>query len=267
MMTRLVVPLIVAVTTLGAARPAAPAAPESVDLELALAVDVSGSIDEQEAMLQREGYIAAFRHARVVEAIRRGRLGRIAVAYYEWAGFGHIRVIADWTLIHDRASAEAFAVRLARAPPERARRTAISDAIDFAVPYFERNEFLGQRKVIDISGDGPNNGGRFVTHARDAAVASGITINGLPIMNGRPLAKGTPRTPDLDIYYRDCVIGGLGAFIVVANELKDFAAAVLRKLILEIAGRRPAGQLIPAAMRKPLPCDIGEGLSLDYMDY
>ncbi len=239
----------------------------SVDLELILAIDVSGSIDEEEAMLQRQGYIAAFRHPRVVDAIRRGSIGRIAVSYYEWAGFGHIKVINDWTLIEDKESAQAFADKLGVVPPETVRRTAISDAIDFAVPYFKRNAFSGTRKVVDISGDGPNNWGRLVTHARDAAVAAGITINGLPVVNIRSNPRGTPPTPGLDLYYRNCVIGGAGAFMVVAREFVDFAGAVLKKLILEIAGAIPPPRLVPAAMRTALPCDVGDGLSLDYMDY
>ena len=239
----------------------------AVDLELILAVDVSGSIDDEEAKLQRQGYIAAFRNPRVVSAIRRGAIGRIAVAYYEWAGFGHIKVINDWTLIEDRHSAQAFADKLAQVMPETARRTAISNAIDYAVPYFVRNAFAGTRKVIDISGDGPNNWGRPVNHARDAAVAAGITINGLPVVNDRLIRRGASPTPGLDRYYRNCVIGGAGAFMVVARDFHDFAGAVLRKLILEIAGATPPPRLVPAAMRAGLPCDAGEGLSLDYMDY
>ncbi len=240
---------------------------QSVDLELILAVDVSGSIDEEEAMLQRQGYIAAFRHPRVVGAIRRGSIGRIAVSYYEWAGFGHIKVINDWTLIEDKQSAQAFADKLGVVPPETARRTAISHAIDFAIPYFKRNAFAGTRKIIDISGDGPNNWGRPVNRARDAAVAAGITINGLPVVNDHHSRRGAPPTPGLDLYYRNCVIGGAGAFMVVARDFHDFAGAVLRKLILEIAGAMPPPRLVPAAMRAALPCDVGEGLSLDYMDY
>ena len=253
-----------------------------VDLELALAVDVSGSIDDEEAVLQRAGYIAAFRHPRVLQAIRRAGLGRIAVAYYEWAGYGHMKVIADWTLIHDKASALAFAAKLTGVPPETASRTAIGSAIKFAVPFFEANEFESQRKVVDISGDGPNNWGGLVTVARDAALAEGITINGLPIMNDRPSRYGRAPMRNLDLYYMDCVIGGPGAFIVVATRFKDFASAVLRKLILEIAGNTPekapdavtsspnsvtsspnsvtSSMVRPAAAHIGPPCDHGERL-------
>lgn len=238
-----------------------------VDLELILAVDVSGSIDDDEALLQREGYINAFRHPDLVRAIRGGMLQRIAVAYYEWAGFGHIRTIVGWTLIEDRETAFAFADSLTRDPPLTARRTAISAAIEFAVPYFERNDFEGTRRVVDISGDGPNNWGTPVIIARDKAVAAGVTINGLPIMNGREGPSGWPQQPHLDLYYRDCVIGGPGAFIVVANSFEDFGTAIRRKLILEIAGRSPTARLEAVATGITPPCDIGERRWRDLDDY
>ena len=230
----------------------------AVDLELALGVDVSGSVDEEEARLQREAPIAAFRHPKVVRAIRYGYLGRIAVAYYEWAGFGHMKIIAGWSLISDRKSAHGFADNLLEPPPETARRTAIAAAIAFGITHFDRNGFRGARRVIDISGDGPNNWGPLVTQARDLAAASRITINGLPIMNGRPSWSSRPPMPDLDLYYRDCVIGGPGAFLVVANDFDAFAAAVLKKLILEIAGTPvepvPLGPRLAAGHRLPADC-------------
>ena len=274
---------VLGMVVLAAGRPAPAGATQDVGLELLLGVDVSGSIDDHEARLQRDGYIAAFRHPSVVKAIRAGILGRIAVAYYEWAGFGHMKIIAGWTLIHDKASADAFAAGLTRGWPETARRTAISDAINFAVPFFDRNGFNGLRRVVDISGDGPNNWGDPVTEARDAAIRKGVVINGLPIMNDRLSFSGRPPMPDLDLYYRNCVIGGPGAFIVVARDFKDFARAVRRKLILEIAGitpkdlprpvqqvqravwRRPHGGAmgaIPVANRVAPPCDAGERRSL-----
>ena len=250
----------------------------AVDLELALAIDVSGSIDEEEANLQRAGYIAAFRNPRVIEAIERGILGRIAVAYYEWAGHGHNKMIAAWTVIHDRATALAFADRLLSPPPETARRTAIGGALSFAVPLIDANDIEGTRRVIDISGDGPNNWGRSATTARDVAVASGITINGLPIVNDRPSRWGWPSLPNLDLYYRDCVIGGPGSFLVVANTFGDFAQAVLKKLIMEIAGeisprrilhvgRRARPLLRTATERIAPPCDIGERRWRDLDDF
>ena len=238
-------------------------AAQPVDLELALAVDVSGSIDDEEAQLQRDGYVAAFRDPAVIRAIEQGMLGRIAVAYYEWAGFDRVRVIVDWTLIDDAKSAHAFAALLTLEPPRTVRRTSISSAIDFAVPFFERNDFDGTRRVVDVSGDGANNSGDLVTHARDRAVAAGATVNGLPIINGRPGPFGWPPIENLDLYYRDCVIGGPGAFLVVANSFEEFAEAVRRKLILEIAGvDEPApARLIRAQLppeRIAPPCNIGE---------
>ena len=262
---------------IGLLAPASAAQVQEVDLELLLGVDVSGSIDEFEALLQREGYIAAFRHPMVVKAIRGGMLGRIAVAYIEWAGFGHKKVIVGWTLIHDKASADAFAASLTTEPPETARRTAIAEAIQFAVPYFDANDYAGLRRVFDISGDGPNNWGDPVDAARDAAVSKGVIINGLPIMNDRFSLSGRSPMADLDLYYKKCVIGGPGAFIVVARNFKDFASAVRRKLILEIAGLAPrvAPRVAPrdapggslmrrVQMKQPAgpPCDIGERQSL-----
>ena len=219
--------------------PGAGRAAEAVDLELVLAVDVSGSIDPEEARMQREGYIAAFGNAQVIDAIQHGFHGRIAVLYFEWAGLGYNRLLADWTIIHDAASAAAFQVLLQGSPPERMPRTSISQAIDYAMPQFARNDYDAKRRVVDISGDGPNNWGRSVTKARDEAVAAGITINGLPIVNDRPSFGSMPQTANLDLYYTDCVIGGPSAFIIVAQGFEDFARAVRRKLILEIAGQTP----------------------------
>ncbi len=223
-----------------AAAPAAPAAAaeRNVDLELVLAVDVSESIDAEEARAQRNGYVAALGDARVLAAIRAGRLGRIAVTYFEWSGIGRQRLLLGWTVIHDQASARRAADALARAPIGGGRWTSISSALDYAVPLFAANRIDSLRRVIDISGDGYNNAGRPVTRARDAAVARGITINGLPVI-ARPTNFSWPPMPYLDLYFRNCVIGGPGAFMVVAATSKDFARSVRRKLILEIAGIEP----------------------------
>lgn len=252
----------------------APAAAQDVpvDLELALGIDVSGSVDDDEAMLQRRGYIAAFRDPQVIRAIEHGIMGRIAVAYYEWAGYGHMRIITDWTLIDGAGAAHAFAESLERNPPQTAHRTAISSAIDFAVTYFAVNDFEGTRRVVDISGDGANNWGGPVTAARDRAVAQGVVINGLPIVNNRPGPSGWPQQANLDLYYEDCVIGGPGAFIVVANSFGEFAEAVRRKLIIEIsdAAPRPAPAFVRAQFlpnREVPPCDIGEQRLQDESDF
>ena len=255
-------------------RPATALTP--VDLELVLGVDISGSVDVVEARLQREGYVAALTNRAVIKAIRSGLLRRIAVTYFEWSDEFTRSVVVGWTLLHDTRSARRFAAAIAGAPAERGRYTSIGGAIDFAVPMFGANNFEGTRRGIDLSGDGPNNVGRLVTEARDAAVAVGITVNGLPIVNDRPNRFGRPM-PDLDLYYRKCVIGGPGAFLVMADNFDSFAVAVRRKLILEIAGlaipaRRPHRALDGAhppgrrsgllrrvaAPRVAPPCDEGE---------
>jgi hypothetical protein len=231
------------------AGPELPAAAQEVpvDLELVLAVDISGSVDEVEARLQREGYIAALRHPQVIEAIEGGMFGRIAVAYVEWAGDHYQRTMLDWSLIDGAERAFAFADALAEAPLLTAHWTSLSTAIDYAVPLFEGNGFEGFRRVIDISGDGHNTRGRPAEHARDEAVAAGITINGLPIVNDRPNPWGGRPALDLDTYYEQRVIGGPGAFIVVAEDYKSFASAILSKLLLEIAGETPpSGRVIAA---------------------
>jgi hypothetical protein len=238
-----------------------------VDLELVIAVDVSRSVDETEGRLQRQGYVTAFRDAEVHNAIRSGMLRRIAVAYVEWAGLWHREIVSDWFVIKDKASAEKFADILNQGFPSSATRTAISGGIDFGVAWLEKNSYEGTRRVIDVSGDGPNNGGTLVTIARDKAVAAGITVNGLPILDDGGGFYTRYNIPDLDLYYRDCVIGGPGSFIEVAANFKDFARAIRRKLILEIASRKPArrAKFIPAQARTRAraspPCDIGERIS------
>jgi hypothetical protein len=217
-----------------------------VDLELVLAVDVSGSVDELEAQLQREGYIAALRHPHVIEAIQGGMFRRIAVAYVEWAGDHYQRTMLDWTVIEDAAGAHGFADALAETPLTSAHWTSISGAIDYSAALFEGNGFQGFRRVIDVSGDGYNNRGRPVEHARDDAVAAGITINGLPIVNDRPNPWGGSPPRDLDLYFEQRVIGGPGAFIVVADDYTAFASAILSKLLLEIAGETPPPRALAA---------------------
>jgi hypothetical protein len=203
-------------------------------------------------------------------------LRRIAVTYFEWAGMTVPEVVVGWTLIQDEASAFAFAETLGRIAPKTARRTSISRAIDFALPLFESNGVEGTRRAIDVSGDGPNNWGDLVTQARDRAAAMGVTINGLPILDEGGGLYSNFNIPDLDLYYRDCVIGGPGAFIVVAADFTDFARAVRRKLILEIAGRGPrhtprftrvaATGVATGAARASPPCDIGEQLMRDLFE-
>lgn len=243
-------------------------AQRKVDLELVLAVDVSGSIDPDEAMLQRRGYVSAFRDPKIVDVIKSGIHGRIAVLYFEWASAGDNRLLVDWTQIFDQASANQFAALLAEAPIRTGFRTSISSAIDFALPRFGQGGVEGTRKVIDISGDGPNNDGLPVDIQRDRAVAMGIAINGLPIINDRPNRSGFPTMPDLDKYYEGCVIGGPNAFVVLAENFASFADAVRRKLILEIANYGPAQNPAKIPSRRTVAyaagCDIGERMSREY---
>ena len=218
-----------------------------VDVELVLAVDISGSVDPEEGRLQRQGYIDAIAHPQVVDAITSGPMGRIAVAYLEWSGDGQQYVVVPWKLIDGPDSAQAFSDLLAEAPVGSGRYTSISGAIDFAVPMFERNGFEGLRKVIDVSGDGVNNRGRMVSSARDAAVAAGVVVNGLPIINDRPNPFGTYTPRDLDTYFEREVIGGPGAFVMVAESFQTFGSAILAKLLREIAAAPPAAAPSPLA--------------------
>src|SRR3712207_661226 len=220
-------------------------ADEEVDLALVIAVDISFSMDPEEQALQREGFVEAFRSPVVHEAIRKGTLGRIAVIYGEWAANFEQRVIAPWTVIDNPESAMAFAGALAAQPTRRGPRTSVSGAIDFGVKLLGESGVEATRRVIDISGDGANNQGRSVTDARDQAVAQGITINGLPIMLKR--AASYWDVTELDLYYRDCVIGGPGAFTIPVREREQFPQAIKTKIILEIAGLTPPEPLIKPA--------------------
>lgn len=206
-----------------------------VDLELVLLVDVSGSVDAQEAELQRRGYADALASEQVVEAIRSGPTGRIAVTYVEWADDSYQMVVVGWSVLDGPESARAFAAKLTAAPITTAFWTAIGSALDFGARQFDGNGAEGARRVIDISGDGYSNRGRPPGEARDAAVAAGITINGLPILNSRPNPWGGLPPIDLDTYYKTHVIGGPGAFIMAAEDFSAFGEAILAKLVKEIA--------------------------------
>lgn len=226
-----------------AIEPGGPAAAEDlpVDVELVLAVDISWSMNEDEQAIQRQGYVAAWRSQEVLDAVRDGLNGRVAVTYVEWAGDFTQNVVIPWTLIDSRDSADRFATLLATAEPDRQRRTSISAAIDFSARLFDGNGFAGNRRVIDVSGDGANNQGRPVVAARDAAVAAGIVINGLPLMTHGETddINAWGSMPDLDRYYADCVIGGPGAFVIPVTQWSQFPDAIRRKLVLELAGRLP----------------------------
>jgi hypothetical protein len=228
----------------------AASAAEAVDLLLVLAADVSRSVDGPKFQLQREGYAAAITDPRVIEAIRSGPRGRVAICFVEWSGAGNQKVVIDWTVVRDNATAQQFGSQLAEAPRSFADRTSISGAIDFALSQFERAPFEANRHTIDVSGDGTNNSGRDVMDARDEAVAKGVTINGLVILSDRPLswnAEHTNPPGGLDNYYRNHVIGGPGAFVMVAQDFKSFGQAIINKLVAEIALLAPA----PARARSP----------------
>ena len=228
-----------------AAVPAAAAAAEQVDLLLVLAADVSRSVDNAKFQLQREGYAAAISDPRVLDAIRSGRNGRVGLTFVEWSGAGSQRVLIDWTTIGDAETARGFGDRLLEAPRSFADRTSISGAIEFAMGQLARAPYESARRTIDVSGDGTNNAGRDVTLARDKAVAQGVTINGLVILSETPLAWNPDHTNPpggLQNYYRNNVIGGPGAFVLVAENFNSFGQAIVKKMIAEVAqaGARPS---------------------------
>jgi hypothetical protein len=217
-----------------------------------LAVDASRSMDMDEFEVQRQGYAAALRHPELMQAITAGRLGRIAIAYFEWAAAAQDGGLIPWRIIDGPEAAAALAGEIAAMPNARARGTSISRALGFAAALIDDGTVEGERRIIDVSGDGANNTGPPVTLARDATVARGITINGLPIV--RP-AGGAAM--DLDLYYQDCVVGGDGAFVLVAGNADELARTIRRKLILEISGTAPPARVIPADFA-PTDCLIGE---------
>ena len=226
---------------IGASLTAARAA-EPVDLLLVLAADVSRSVDAQKFELQREGYAAAIANPRVLDAIRSGRNGRIAVLFAEWSGLGNQKVVIDWMLIDGPKAAQSFGDRLLESPRSFADRTSISGGIDFAVAQFARAPFASERRTVDVSGDGTNNAGRDVGAARDEALALGITVNGLVILSDTPLPWNPAHTNPpggLANYYRDNVVGGPGAFVLEAKDFNSFGQAIIKKLIAEIADATP----------------------------
>jgi len=228
-----------------------------VDLALVLAVDVSLSMETDEQVLQRQGFVEAFRSQEVHEAIRKGMLGRIAVVYVEWAGASYQQVVVPWTVIENSAASLQFADRLAQTPTSRMGYTSISGAIDISLWQLRASGVQSIRQVIDISGDGANNQGRTVTLARDEALAQGITINGLPLMLKRP--DSIWDIDNLDIYYRDCVIGGPGAFMIPVREKQQFAQAIRTKIVREIAAQPyPRVFVQPAQAEASANCLAGE---------
>ena len=230
-----------------AASPAA-RADEPVDLLLVLASDVSRSVDQAKFQLQREGYAAAVADKRVLEAVTAGRNKRIAVAFVEWSGVSSQKVVIDWTIIDGADAARKFGDQLIELPRSFAERTSISGGIDFAMGVLKSAPYQSARRTIDVSGDGTNNSGRDVTLARDEAVAAGVTINGLVILSDRPMAWNPEHTNPpggLAHYYQTNVVGGPGAFVVVAENFDSFGQAIVKKLIAEIADAGSPQNLTP----------------------
>jgi hypothetical protein len=216
---------------------------EPVDLLLVLSSDVSRSVDHPKFLLQREGYAAAVMNAQVLDAIKSGPHGKIALCFVEWSGYGAQKLVIDWMAIDGAGSARKFGDQLAELPRSFADRTSISGGIDFSMMQLARSPFEAPRRTIDVSGDGTNNAGRDVKLARDEALAKGIVINGLVILSDRSVpwnAEHTNPPGGLENYYRENVIGGPGAFVMVAEDFQSFGKAIVKKMIAEIATVQPA---------------------------
>jgi hypothetical protein len=216
----------------------APAKADDVDVALVLVTDVSRSIDDSEFKLEKDGYAAAFTNQKVVEAIHGGPAGKIAVAYLEFASSFEVRTVLEWTVISDKASAQAFVDRLTAAPRSFWGRTAISAGVDQAVQLLAESGMNATRHVIDVCGDGTNNAGREIADARDDAVKAGITINGLAIINDHPVSWTFAHVQPpggLPNYYRQNVTGGPGSFVLEVHDFSTFGEAMTRKLVNEIA--------------------------------
>jgi hypothetical protein len=235
----------------------------AVDVELILAVDVSYSMDMDELAIQREGYAQAIVSKEFLQALKSGPNGKVAVTYFEWAASSDQKIIIPWRLIDGPETADAVANEIMKTPVRRASRTSISGAIYFAMPLFDEDPYHGLRRVIDISGDGPNNNGAPVTGARDEALSKGIVINGLPIMVKEP-SYSTMDIDNLDWYYEDCVIGGPGSFVVSIKDREKFKEAIRTKLLLEVAGKTPDRPVVRVAEKEPrVSCMIGEKIWQD----
>jgi len=230
----------------------AAAAAEVVDIALVLAADVSRSVDEEEFNLQRQGYANAFTRPAVLKAIQAGAHHGIAVTFVEWSGASEQQVVADWTVIRDGESGAVFASTILAPSRSFAGFTSISGAIDFAVKRLAASGVEATRRIIDISGDGTNNAGRPVTAARDEAVARGITINGLAIINLHPnpgYFAHTQPPGGLPLYYQQNVIGGPASFLLVIEDFSTFGEAIVNKLVGEIAGTPPVTGRTAAAAK------------------
>jgi hypothetical protein len=234
----------------GMLAPAAARAADDVDLLLVLAADVSRSIDDTKFQLQRDGYAAAISDPRVLDTIRSGHNGRIGLTFVEWSGVGAQHVVIDWTEIGDAAAAKQFGDQLVESPRSFAGRTSISGGIEFAMARLASAPFNCVRRTIDVSGDGTNNDGRDVAELRDQAVAKGATINGLVILSENPMPWNPEHTNPpggLDNYYRNNVVGGPGAFVMVAKDFNSFGRAIIAKMIAEVSQTHDSGPWQAAA--------------------
>jgi hypothetical protein len=221
----------------GAARAA-----EQVDLLLVLSSDVSRSVDSRKFQLQREGYAAALSNPRVIDAIRSGPHGKIAICFVEWSGATSLKLVIDWTVVSDAASARKIGDQMVELPRSFADRTSISAGLEFSMAQLERSPYQAVRRTIDVAGDGTNNSGRDIQTVRDEILAKGVTINGLVILSQTPLPWNPEHTNPpggLDEYFRRNVTGGPGAFVMVAEDHNSFGQAIVKKMIAEIAWVTP----------------------------
>jgi hypothetical protein len=232
----------------------------TVDVELVLAVDVSYSMNVEELAIQQEGYAQAIVSEEFLQALKAGPRGKLAVTLFEWSSSNYQKIVIPWQVIDSAETAAAMAAEIMKVPARRHARTSISGAINFAIPLFDANPYRGSRRVIDISGNGPNNSGGPVVRARDLALAKGIAINGLTMMLKEPAhAKARDDIENLDLYYEDCVIGGPDAFVMAVTDREKFKEAIRTKLVFEVSGLAPErahGSL--TEKRKPVSCLIGE---------
>jgi hypothetical protein len=244
----------------GASQLADPTSPQPVDLELVIAVDISYSMDLDELAVQREGYAQALISPEFLQALKQLRYGKVALTYFEWSAQNDQKVVIPWRVIDGPESAGSVSDEIMRAPVRRGSRTSLSGAVAFAMPLYDSSGVQGARRVLDISGDGPNNDGPPIGELRAAALDSGITINGLPVMVKEPQIYSTD-IENLDWYYEDCVIGGPGAFVVPVKGRDQFKEAIRAKLVLEVAGLAPDVRFVRTAEREPrISCTIGERL-------
>ncbi|HRJ68294.1 MAG TPA: DUF1194 domain-containing protein [Beijerinckiaceae bacterium] len=229
-----------------------------MDVALVFAVDISYSMDPEEQALQKQGYVEALNSPEVLQAIRSGMTGKIAVSYFEWANAFDQRMVVPWTIIDGPESARAVTDRIVASPLRRSQRTSVSGAIAYGHKLIEAMPYRAFRKVLDVSGDGPNNNGDPVEVARDRALSAGIVINGLPIVLKRQTGYGWGDIKDLDLYYQDCVIGGPGAFMVAIVSRDQFVPATRSKILREIADLGARDVQYAQNDRRKSDCMIGE---------